>query len=381
MTHSILSPSSANRRMVCPGSALLEQEVPELEESEVAREGTAAHWVAAQFLSPCEGEPHVGMEAPNGEIITEEMMQFAKNYFHYITGIFSNTKDIVSPMLHIEHTLTMSYIHESSFGTPDVFFKIGNDIHVIDYKFGFKEVPIENNYQLISYAIGVAEFFKIDISAFDDYNYHLHMVQPRLFDPTKVFKKITLNSYQLRYELELLRENANLALSTQAPCKPSSHCNYCKARVVCDALSKSSFEIADAIRQFNPIIKDENELGNELKYLLQAQKLLDARVSGLMEHGLQYAKEGKKVPNFTVQQSYGREKWKGSTDEIKALGELYGVNLLKPNDLVTPKQAIKAGLSAELVRLHSETLPGALKLVEEKLDDIKKLLTLESTTV
>ena len=73
--HSILSPSSAARRVACPGSRELEARFPESPESDYAREGEVAHWVLRTLL-----ESHISgftdTELPpviNGLDVTPEM--------------------------------------------------------------------------------------------------------------------------------------------------------------------------------------------------------------------------------------------------------------------------------------------------------------------
>ena len=91
---------------------------------------------------------------------------------------------------------------------------------------------------------------------------------------------------------------------------------------------------------------------------------LKARESGLREEALNKIRTGTPVPGFMTEAGKGRETWKVPVEQVEALGELMGVAVTK-KAAVTPKQAIKAGLTKELVEQFSHTPSGELKLVED----------------
>ena len=70
--HHIAAPSSRARHIQCTQSITLEAQFPETEETEEQREGTAAHWAVSEMLSGRLVD--VGQIAPNGYVLTHEMM-------------------------------------------------------------------------------------------------------------------------------------------------------------------------------------------------------------------------------------------------------------------------------------------------------------------
>lgn len=60
----------------------------------------------------------------------------------------------------------------------------------------------------------------------------------------------------------------------------------------------------------------------------------------------------------------GRERWIKPEPEVIAMGELMGVKL-GVTKLVTPKQAIKAGMPEAVIKSFTETPRGELKLVPD----------------
>ena len=133
-SHSKLPPSSAARRVACPGSRALEEKYPETEESPYSREGNIAHWVASDML----GKPTT---PPNDEMITQEMEDGAELYVNHI----SNVLDLVGKKyrvqltfdtLRIEERIDIKRIHPECWGTPDAWFYRGDELHIFDYKYG-----------------------------------------------------------------------------------------------------------------------------------------------------------------------------------------------------------------------------------------------------
>ena len=108
---------------------------------------------------------------------------------------------------------------------------------------------------------------------------------------------------------------------------------------------------------------EPRQLASELRFLTHAANLLDARISGLSAEALVLLERGTRLPFYHAVRGSGRERWAKPLDAVFALGDLMGVELRKPG-VITPKQAITAGIPEKQVRKISETPVGALKLVE-----------------
>ena len=86
-------------------------------------------------------------------------------------------------------------------------------------------------------------------------------------------------------------------------------------------------------------------------------------------------KSGKPVPGWILEPGKGREVWNKPTGEILALGMLSNIDLKKPDQVMTPKQARDKGLNHDLVKQYSHTPKRGLKLVEDTGDKARKLFT------
>jgi Protein of unknown function (DUF2800) len=357
--HSILPPSKAARRYACPGSRALEAKYPQ-EQSPAAREGETAHWVASEMLRwylTFSNEPWKKPSvSPDGEVITQDMLDGAQLYCEAILGVTEVSN------FHIEEKLDISSIYPGCWGTPDCWTIDGSDLHIWDYKFGHGFVEVVENWQLIEYAAGACQTLKC-VSIYDVY---FHIVQPRSYHPKGHHRIWKIDVLKLKTYFEKLRKSESVSMSDEAYLSPSAECTYCPARHACTALQKSSMEYVDITQQAIAHDLKPQELGFELKYLMEAAMLIDARITGLTEEALAMIRKGKLVPFFKAEQSTGREIWKQPPEEVIQLGRLFDIKLSKPQEVITPKQAIKAGIPEDIVHAYSDTPRGAVKLVLTK---------------
>jgi hypothetical protein len=346
--HSVLAPSSASRRIACPGSRALEAQYPQ-RESESAKEGTLAHELASRYL--------VNSLGPFPEAITitgtytQEMIDGAQIYLNALNPLMNCRFNHG-----VEETIDISNIASGCFGTVD-FYLFDYDtetLHVADYKFGHRYVEVFENWQLIEYAAGLLQKFKATQVVF-------YIIQPRSYghQPVRTWgvDLATLETY-----FDRLREAERLAMSPDAPFQPSGECMYCSGRHVCPALAIASEEAV--IVATEPKLKELTsvELGAELQKLKKHQTLLDARITGLEEEALFQLRKGQSVPPFRVDFVQGRERWKLDPLALEAAGRIFNVELMKKMP-ITPNQAIKAGCPENWVKQMVESVSGAAKLV------------------
>lgn len=350
MQHSKLPPSSAARRYICPGSRALEEQYPRLTESESAAEGTAAHWVAAEYLMyGCSA-----VVTPEGEPITEEMREGATLYADTIREIWDGCST-----LHIEERVDIHNIHPDCFGTPDCWFVRDDVLHVFDYKFGHRYVDVFGNWQLLEYAAGVSELVEFKTVM-------MTIVQPRSYTREGPVRSWTITRAELDKYILRLRKAEEESMRPNTHCVPSPECAFCSARTVCGALSETVGTFITILNQNHAHELNPKQTARELKQLRFSAELLNARITGLEEQARHMITRGDSVPGFKLESVSSREQWTRETAEIITLGELMSVNLCKPPEPITPAQARKVGLHEEILRQYSKRVPGKLKLVEEK---------------
>jgi len=335
-THSKLPPSSAARRMACPGSRALEERYGRKEESEASREGTKAHEVAARYLRESD---IVGLFQPEG--YTEEMYEGARIYEKAVRR-FCNLED-----LHIEERVDISNVHPDMWGTPDAWCVQGPNVHVFDYKFGYTPVEAFENWQLIAYACGIVK---------DHPNMgqiYIHIIQPRDYISTSPHKVWNMSLRELEDYRQRLQVSSALSMSSSPELKVSEQCKYCTARHACPALRKASFGSAELAYRDIPQGLDAKAVGNELKLLHEAQDLLAFRVTALETEVQHLLQSGQNVDHYELASSTGRMNWNVDKELVVNMGIIHGVDVSKM-DIMTPTQAIKAGVPESVVLKCSE---------------------------
>lgn len=131
--HAELSPSSAERWMVCPGSVAASRGKPD-SSSSFADEGTAAHYMAEQILRGADGTTLVGQCADNGVEMTADMLTEVLKYTSYVQDVVRAT----GGTLLVEQRLPIGFLtgEDDAHGTSDVVILAGSELIVIDLKFG-----------------------------------------------------------------------------------------------------------------------------------------------------------------------------------------------------------------------------------------------------
>lgn len=314
-----------------------------------AEEGTAAHWVLENVLGECVTPTDlIGLSAPNGVAVTKDMVDHAVSAAAYAGELHAG-----GGRRYVERQLRLDLPEASITGTADVVVVSADNktVHVIDYKYGYSHVPADSP-QLKIYGVAARQEFQRERVV-------LHVIQPRDYTakPIRTHHFTPIEQLDFCAQVEMAMR---LAASKQPTAIPGSHCNRCPGRGQCASVREWSMveEHAGSDAQLSP-----EAVAAELHLARRQAELAAARVKGLEDEAAHVLRTGGLVPGWSLQSSPGREKW---TDEQPVLDLAAGFGLLdivSERKLITPNQAIKAGLPAELVRMHTTRPQGGAKLV------------------
>lgn len=376
--HAFLAPSSAHRWRVCSGSAWMESQFPDLSDETARREGTACHWVMLHRLTmePA-GYLAEGSTAPNGVEVTRAM----------IDGVELLAQDIEAKLgptwrtlVVVERPVSIRRVHEANWGTPDVRAWVQKNgrwwLYIWDLKYGFKRVEVFENDQLVDYAAGCLEEAKIDGLAEQSVGVSFNVVQPRAYHPDGPLREWTCLASDIRAQVNILAMAADEATSVAPVCRPRPDvCENCRARSGCDALQEAVYRGMDIARQAIPRVMSDEALGLELAMLEDVDGLLKARMSGLEELVKARLSSGHRIPHWQYSPGQGGVKWTKPPAEVKALGAMFGVDLTKPLEVITPTQAKAAGLPMDYVKPYFQTVTGAVKLTRSTDATARRIFT------
>jgi len=374
MAHSPIAPSSAHRWVKCAASVKACRDLPD-EESDAAREGTAAHELAEFFLQRLKSdspdpirEDHVGELTSNGVAITDEMFDACEIYRDEIKSIIEKVQPAENEY-GIETRFENSKIHDQLFGTVDfwLYDSYLDVLYLIDFKYGFKPVSPVENWQLITYSSFFPDL-KIREIVFK-------IVQPRAFGFEPVRSWAT-DFYNLPIFYQQLSDAAHSAFISDPKATTGEHCDRCLNLLRCEAARLSTLSALDFIgTRSNVIVSDNQQLNAELIELERAKNIVEMMLAAKQTDALERLKSGESLPDWQVGNARGKTSWSVDDSQVLAMAELCGVNVAKPVVAMTPKQAIKAGLNPDVVNSMSEKKSGAVKLTRVDIKRTKEILS------
>lgn len=358
-------PSGAHLWSICPGSHQMQQGCPD-DESDAAQEGTAAHEVA---LAVAQGLPAPAV-ASNGVTVTDEMVRGAHLYRSVIAewGGEVHLEVPVQPLG--MHSRLPRYIK----GTPDAkgWKSGGGLLRMGDYKFGFRTVTAFENPQMVTYAA-----IELDNSGDTDLAQEVEftIVQPRDFRSGSQIKRWLTPAWKLRGQINLIAAAAEEAMRPDARTVAGPHCIDCLARHRCDTLQQAGAEIADRAGAVVTMGLTPQQAGRELTILRRMKETLDARVNGLEAQVEAAIRTGASVSDWQLQSTASRLKWTAPAAQVAELGKLFGKDLAKPLEVITPTQAIDLGVQKEAVEAMAKRSPGGMKLAPADHSKAREIFT------
>lgn len=359
--HSVLPPSGASAWGACPGWVAMHRQFPDMDgDPEASREGTAAHAVCASML---QGAPITegAIEPGTGVVVDEDMIEAASMYAADVLQTCAQFGGV--PV--VETPVHIPRVHPECWGTPDAwaFDPVQLVLYVWDFKFGHLFVEVFENAQLgPCYASGILDALGFDGHSEQGVRVVCRIVQPRSFHRDGPIREWRFKAADLRPLVNKLRDAALDALGENPTCRVGPQCHYCPGRHACQALQRAALDACDVATTAQPFQLSPSAVGGELRAMRRALALLEARVAGLETEALRLLATGKPVPFWQAVQSKGRERWTVPADQVIALGHAFGVDLAKPLQAITPKQA-KALVDESVISAYSETPRGAIKLV------------------
>jgi hypothetical protein len=294
--HALLSPSASERWLICTRSARLEEQMPE-STSSYADEGTLAHAVGANDLELVHGEvsPAVhstildGLQADGH--YSEDMVHHVKTYVDECKAVFErldSKKGGAFPL--IEEPFDLSIWAPGSFGTSDYNVVGGNELVIVDLKYG-QGVPVsaKNNSQLKLYALGVYNVVKW---MYNVEVIRMRIVQPRIDNTNEAVISI---SDLLEWAEKVVKPQAQKAFNGEGDFVPGEHCRFCKVKPTCRALANYKSEIAHLDFELPDTLTNE-----EVAEILTKADIYINWLNSVKDYALSQAIKGSVYPGYKI---------------------------------------------------------------------------------
>lgn len=345
-----LNASALPRVLACLGSTQFPQ-TQEVEQSEAAREGDAAHHAAECVLK---GVP-IPDVAPNGYAVDAEMREHAQAYRDTIPKVVNEgTFDAFVP--HVEKRADF-------YATPtieiavrlDAWWLDGDTLYIRDYKYGWRLVEPEGNYQLVAGAVGVirqimnpsvARMVTDVPPTFID----MGIYQPRPYHPDGQLRTWRVSIDELIMEYNGLVERLEQLPSSDLLTGP--HCEHCPGGVLgtCPAALAAAGNAIDVAMRGGPMDPSPAAMARELVTLQRAAKVLEQRKTWLEDIAKRGLKAGQVFPGWAVEQAKGNSTW---TVKPKELTQLTNVDVYAERKLCTPAEAKRRGVSEDVIAANT----------------------------
>ena len=356
-THAVLSASSAERWMHCPGSVALSKDIPE-SSSDYAEEGRLAHALAElklrkKFLEPMSPR---AFNTRYNKLARDshwqpEMDACTDEYVDYITDIANSLS--TRPFIAVEQRVDFSDFVPGGFGTADCILIHENTLYINDYKHG-KGVPVsaENNPQMMLYALGAVLNYRL---LCDIQSIHTAIIQPRAGG----IKESNFSRDELMdWAAFTVRPAAEKAADPDCDEFHSGDwCRFCPAKALC--------------RERSGIVSAMDNFGGRLPPLLSDDEVANvlSKLDPLIRYGeavKAYAQNkimsGGEIPGWKLVEGRGNRVWTDQTaafEAIKAAG-IEEALLYERKPLTAPalEKALGKKVFAEVATPYITKQPG-----------------------
>lgn len=342
-THAPLGPSSAARWLTCPASIQLCASVPD-EGNEAAKRGTVCHaHLAARLGTPVPftepGLPEVseGLTAEDMRL-SEDESGWVDTAELYVRRRLAEGCKLVGSELRVPAGQAFGY-SDVIWGTADVVLKspgAAGEVEVIDAKFGFEEVDVEKNPQLLLYALGVSAQYAGLARPF-----RLTIVQPQNTEPVRSWCLDEVQLYAWREEQQANVDRAVKALSLGSELYVPSEkaCRWCRGASECPALREQVHQAAEALFKVEVGSISPTDLG----LLLDKADMVERAIKQVRTYALKALALGQDVPGWKRVRSKKHRKWLDPKTAEKTLSVLGPKSkyMTKP-ELMSPAQVEKS---------------------------------------
>ena len=317
-------------------------------DSDPARQGTCAAWLAEQVLQGHAETCADMLDAahPNGWVVDHEMVHHVQGYVDMLRAR--------GGVIDAERRVRLNDLLE---GTADAFGSFSDGtIACDDLKYGFDPVEVTSP-QIVIYAGALVRLLTRKGQTVRKVT--LGIYQPRAYHPSGIHRTRTLWPEELMQEVHRIEAAGQATQRPDAVATPGAHCRYCKAAHLCSAVAG---EVQHAVhrmingqqRQMTPV-----EIAQELEFLDVAERMFKSRKEAVRAEATARMDRGERIPGWIKQQGYGRRKWVADPVTVRMVT---GIDPTAPTTMVSPAELERRGADKAVVAKLTETPRTAAQL-------------------
>lgn len=322
-----ITATELNRLMRCNGSRIMAAALPPDVNKEARDEGNAADWLAVQGFNGVDINGLANTKAPNGWFIDADMITHVSSYLMAL-----DCGEVQADVSHAGATWSIAGRCDHVKWRP-----ADATLTIDDLKYGHRYVEPEENWTLLSHAIGYVIRTQI----------RPHWVELRIHQPRAFHPDGPLRTWRISYET-LLEYHAIIDRTLTNPSDTvitGDHCHYCHAEPTCPARRVMMFNAIDA----SSLAYNDDLPPEILSYMLDligtAKARLDAHYDALLELGKHRVNTGTPIDGYAIEQKYGHRTWPKGVSAA-ALTAASGIDCHK-DGIITPAEAERRGMKKE----------------------------------
>jgi hypothetical protein len=325
------------------------------DKSDARREGIAAHWLIGEWfagrLEAGTTSGLVGLVAPNGWVIDAEMVEHCHGYVSYV-------RDHTGQLL-TEHGVVNQHI----VGRCDtaIIDPVRREVHVFDFKYGWRLVEVEGNPELLCYGCLLLP---------EGYTLTLHIYQPRPFHPDGIARASRPMNYQKVTEWRnWLDHQAARAGMPGCEGTPGEHCRDCPARGSCQALAATVYAQYEVVRDSRLAKMTATQLAAELDFLELAEACVKERKAGITAEAEGRISGGEHVAGWELQPKTGNRVFTVGADKVQMMTGIHPFKQVQ----VSPAELERMGANKTVVKQITTSPSIGRKLARTSTEAFKRM--------
>lgn len=363
--------STAARRIGCPRSYHLEQLVSADDRGSIyAQEGTALHEMMAQALEkdiePTTLLPFTFTSEREGWSFTvDEDLWLDKGepaLRAFDTFVTEAEDRIGDQMFFMIETRVQFPGIAGAFGTADIIARCGDEIFVIDWKFGRGIVPAEENKQLMFYACGAlntARKFFEGMKSTHETPVTMAIVQPMRPGGIDTWRTDMLRLHHYEVELQgVIQTIQNDGMD--APIKDGSWCTFARCKPICPlhlgAAAKLAGRFADLQAAATGQKPPPNAMPARYADMLDLVDMVEDWCKEVRDQAHAAAEHGTEIPGWVLEAGRkGPRKW--AIDEDVVLETFTGPEFGLDPDTIAPRKVLTLPQLEKILKRDKKTIP------------------------
>jgi hypothetical protein len=377
---SLVGGSTASRRINCPRSYHLEQLVPADDRGSVyAQEGTVLHEMMAitleRDIEPTTLLPFTFKTEKDGgweftvdaDLWADKGEPALKAFDKFVAEQEDRLGEVMRFM--IETRVEFPGIL-GAFGTSDIIGRCGNEIFVMDWKFGRGIVPAEENKQMMFYACGAlntARSFFDGMELSHDTPVTMAIIQPVRADGIDVWHTDMLRLHH--YEIELLQAIEHIKQDgMEAPIKDGPWCHFARCKAVCPLHVGAARKLADRFADLKAATEGKkappNDFPERLADMLDLVDMVEDWCKEVRDQAHANAERGMVIPGWVLEAGRkGARKW--AIDEAEVLSTFTGPEFGLDPDILAPRKVLTLPQVEKILKRDGKVIPDGFSTQSE----------------